>query len=148
LNIFFENPILFIIIIAVISSFFKKKKAEPHPKRNIPGAGHGQSRTESSFDDVKEIFREVTRKLSEEASIPPRKIQPEPVILEQETVARYDVKEEESKEYSPPPKLPVEAVKNKEMDINANQIVDSIIWAEILGPPRAKNPYGYKSVKR
>ncbi|MCQ6273634.1 hypothetical protein JMM81_01415 [Bacillus sp. V3B] len=139
---FFDNPFILIILIAVLSSLFKKRKGKTeskertyHPKENK------QTKPISSFDEVKEIFKEVTRSFSEETTSSDRKI--EKPIVHQKTEELYQQMATDKQLKSVEPQsLPIqEKPESKEIDLDQTKLVDAVIWSEILGPPRAKKPY-------
>ena len=66
-EIFFDNPIIFIILVAAISSLFRKKKENVEPfKRSREDDQPMKSNTFSptSLEEVREVFKEVTRSFS------------------------------------------------------------------------------------
>ena len=153
MEILFDNPFIIIILIAIISSLFKNKKkaAEGQKRGTVLPPIHKPIR--SPFDEVKEIFKEVTRPLSEENRAPAKKI--EEVFQEKKRKAEYEKETsnqtsavKRNMEYikTGTPLAPVSQTKsaeNKEsaLKVDESKLVEAVIWAEILGPPRAKNPY-------
>ncbi|RHW41017.1 hypothetical protein D1B31_08700 [Neobacillus notoginsengisoli] len=143
----FENPILLFIVIAFISSLFAKSKGNTENKRR-------------TFPDLRKEFEETYREMTRQEEPDPGKMPPlrrsEPVYkahVEQAVQPVKAVKEkpvskaiakrtqdslrpslsqEQKKHPEPPPSI--EPVKEK-------NLADAIVWAEILGPPRAKKPY-------
>src|SRR4051812_37759933 len=64
---FFDNPIIFIILVAVISSLFRKKKenashSKGQERTSQPKKGNPFSST--ALEEVREVFKEVTRSFS------------------------------------------------------------------------------------
>src|SRR3954454_20948444 len=77
---FFDNPFLFIVLVAVLSSLFKKRKRNTEGERTpYSPKENKQTKPVSPFDEVKEIFKEVTRSLSEGTITPDQKIE-RPVV--------------------------------------------------------------------
>lgn len=146
MEILFDNPFLFIILIAFISSFFKnKKKVDGDYKRPNKPVGEKQP-SASPFDEVREMFKEVSRSLQNESKSPPsssinqmyeeKKAQAQKKAIEEvgrikvdQNIKKMQEQETEDRE------------SKQELEINENKIVESVMWAEILGPPRAKSPY-------
>ncbi|WP_338451572.1 hypothetical protein R4Z09_06745 [Niallia oryzisoli] len=156
MEILFDNPFIVIILIAVIFSLFKnKKKAAQDQKRNMgyPTAKK-PVRSSSPFDEMKDIFKEVTRTLSEESQTPMKKN--EEMHREKneneahplkDTFKQKNVVTENNKgittgtPHVPAPQSISMEKKENGMKIDESTLVDAVVWAEILGPPRAKNPY-------
>ena len=66
-EIFFDNPIIFIILVAAISSLFRKKKenvshSKGQERTNQPKKSNTFSTT--ALEEVREVFKEVTRSFS------------------------------------------------------------------------------------
>lgn len=158
---FFENPFLAIVLIAFISSFFRKKKDNPETQGRTPTeAGRGQNkRPPGTFEEARDIFKEFSRSLQEQQSRPvPRKATDKQFQrgrkMEEglELHSASDVNGAETvpvrnETKSPPIGLKQEAVPKKELEVQEKQLIDAIIWSEILGSPRAKKPYMRKNVR-
>jgi len=152
---------LTIILIAVISSFFKKKKensGQNRHKTNQPGSGRKQ-RQQNPFEEARDIFKELTRPVMQEMRLPKEK--------EEKKLQRPKKRGENAANRigteSPPagledaldpiqfsdtslataPQTPPE----KKLEVKEEQLIDAVIWSEILGPPRAKNPYMKKNFR-
>src|SRR4051794_38062235 len=67
-EIFFDNPIIFIILVAVISSLFRKKKESSKDPKGQQRTNHPmekkRSQTSATFNEVREVFKEVSRSFS------------------------------------------------------------------------------------
>jgi hypothetical protein len=154
-DIFFDNPIIFIILVAVISSLFRKKKeSSKDPKgqqRNNHPMEKKRSQTPAAFNEVREVFKEVSRSFSNPtASSNQKKERP---YFEEKKVIKQQVEEvtqpmltkfdtESMGSETPTPFRPAIQEKSKEtMEMDGKKIVDAIIWSEILGPPRARKPF-------
>src|SRR6476620_7359827 len=75
-DIFFDNPIIFIILVAAISSLFRRKKENvSHSKGQGKTVEPKKSNTFSptSLEEVREVFKEVTRSFSSPTTSPNRK---------------------------------------------------------------------------
>lgn len=146
----FENPFLAIILIAVILSFFKKKRTNPEMKKKAQHAEqHRQPRYERPIEEVRDLLKEITRTFAEETKPRSRKMSKGTDIKNRiekqiqqappETVVQNAGENQPLPESSFP--MLQEKKSEQELEVNAGQLVDAIIWSEILGPPRAKNPY-------
>ena len=148
-DIFFDNPIIFIILVAVISALFRKKKessGDPKGQRraNQP-LDKRPSQTQTSFDEVREVFKEFSRSFSNPtASSNQKREDPyyeekkaeelnEPTFVEREIEPLISD--------SPLRSMIQETPEEKAIEVDRSKIVDAIIWTEILGPPRSKKPY-------
>jgi hypothetical protein len=148
---FFDNPIIFIILVAVISSLFRKKKESSRdPKgqrRTNQPLDKSPSQTQTSFDEVREVFKELSRSFSNPTTSSNRK---------RENPSHEEIKEvnQQSVEINPSnmseslhSDVPIlqtvmeEKQRDKVIELDETKLVDAIIWSEILGPPRAKKPY-------
>ncbi|CEG27909.1 hypothetical protein [Bacillus sp. B-jedd] len=143
----FENPILLFIVIAFISSLFAKSKGSTENKRRtLPDLKK----------ELEETYREITRQEQpgHETAPPVRNHKP----LHPKEKIKQAVKPAARGE-TPPAMM--ERAKNpgsvrgsiRQEQTHANEempaiepvteknLADAIVWAEILGPPRAKKPY-------
>src|SRR6476620_12718920 len=68
MEILFENPILWLVLLGVISSLFRGKKREEDGQktRSNPVENRPTPKSGSAFGELKEIFREVNRTFQEE----------------------------------------------------------------------------------
>ena len=68
MEILFENPILWLVLLGVISSLFrgKKREEEGQKTRSNPVENRPTPKSGSAFGELKEIFREVNRTFQEE----------------------------------------------------------------------------------
>ncbi|MBG9654783.1 hypothetical protein ACFRCQ_00020 [Cytobacillus firmus] len=154
----FENPFILIAVIAFISSFFKKRKEEK-PVKQAPRSVQQENRAqaESSADPaLAEVLKEEKRKLTEKS----RRIEEDYRQLKQQ--AEQSVKALQSQQRAAERKAsaisrtaansktgyPVEASGAGKFEQQKQSLVDGIIWSEILGPPRSKNPHRSLNRKR
>jgi hypothetical protein len=163
LEFLFENPFLVIVLIAFISSFFRKKKDNPDTQGRTPTqTGGGQNkRPPSPIEEARDIFKEFSRSLQEQQEKPmPRKTMDkqfqsgrkmetsqkaeQPAASDMNALEILPVRNEMKR---PPIGLEPKAMPNKELKVQEEQLIDAIIWSEILGPPRAKKPYMKKNVR-
>ncbi|MBB6445982.1 hypothetical protein [Bacillus benzoevorans] len=158
MNFFFDNPFLAIILIAVISSFFKKKKEDSAQKQGSPkqlGNGH-KPRPLNPFEEARELFKELASSVSEETKPISKKTREKTVRqlkrsaetaasnlvrAERTSIGLQDVVPETAQEADTPAALTPGTTSQKKLEVRENQVIDAIIWSEILGPPRAKKPY-------
>ena len=148
-TIFFDNPIIFIILVAVISALFRKKKESSRdpegPRRTNQPLDKRPSQTQTTLDEVREVFKELSRSFSnptassnqkrEDPYYEEKKVEEltEPTFVEQEIEPLITD--------SPLRSMIQETPKEKAIEVDRSKIVDAIIWTEILGPPRSKKPY-------
>ncbi|PAE23308.1 MULTISPECIES: hypothetical protein [Bacillaceae] len=154
----FENPFILIAVIAFISSMFKKKKEE-RPVKQAPRSVQQENRTQaertSADPALAEVLEEEKRKLTEKS----RRIEQEYRQRKQQT--EQSMKALQSQQRAAERKAsaisrtaantktyPVEASGAGKFEPQKQSLVDGIIWSEILGPPRSKNPHRSLNRKR
>ena len=144
MEILFDNPIIVIILIAIASSLFKKKKRDDDQNTRRPSMGEKQRKAKGQFQEIKDIFQEVTRTLQEETN--------PPVQRSREVVHQRKAVEEVSMVNSQPADISnskEEFVPNKDAQkkterapiVDDQTLVNAVIWSEILGPPRARKTH-------
>ncbi len=164
MEILFENPIFLIAILWAIASFFNKSKAsnsnqqqknarpeartseqqiQPKPnesrKVNSPRSRLEQmakemaDRLEKEYMEKRQIAESTRRQATNHSS--PIEKQPQPVYIKVEQPVEKKVVVEEKTIAS-----------QHSYSIEKQKIIDGVVWAEILGPPRALNPH--RSLKR
>jgi flagellar biosynthesis GTPase FlhF len=154
-----ENPFILIAVIAFISSFFKKKKEEK-PVKQAPRSAQQENRTQaertSADPALAEVLEEEKRKLTEKS----RRIEEEYRQRKQQAEQRMKALQNQqraaerkasaiSKTASNTKKgYPAEASGAGKFEPRKQSLVDGIIWSEILGPPRSKNPHSSLNRKR
>ncbi|WP_442595021.1 hypothetical protein [Neobacillus sp. D3-1R] len=140
MRILFDNPFIIIILIGTIISFFKRANANNQKQPNqrtaresIPIPKIERGKTHRSQTRLEQQYAEI--KKSAEISQP--KVKPESKIGKtrnnktesmNEIIRSEDVSLEQQKETS-------------SFTPNNKDIIDGIIWSEILGPPRSMNPH-------
>lgn len=157
----FQNPIFIIVIIGYIISFFMKNKKNQtqHQKgdRSKPSTAEifkqFQDRT-PTLDTGK--LEEQQRQQAEQS----QKLEKESLEREWKAAARSNALKEHKQIAEKRAELITEAESpalsskvlptnskgsNKTMSPSKKQLIDGIIWSEIIGPPRALNPH--KSIK-
>ena len=138
----FESPLILILLIGIISSFFKNKNKDGKQKSHENKPAQKGNRT---FDELKDIFQEFNRTFQEEAK---PVVNSEKVLEAKESIqSAYMEKVEESslpRNVERVKTLPVSKASKSQpqiqLQVDETKIVDAVIWSEILGPPRAKNP--------
>ncbi|WP_071395813.1 hypothetical protein [Bacillus tuaregi] len=151
MEILFDNPFIIIILVAALSSLFKnrKKAAENQRQRSPHTPSRKTAGPSNPFDEMKEIFKEMTSTLSDEEKAPVKKMaevyEEKKQVVNQfkETGTQHSGKQNIK---SGTPQIAVkdtisEEKREPEIKVQEKTLVDAVIWAEILGPPRAKNPY-------
>lgn len=149
-EIFFDNPIIFIILVAAISSLFRKKKENvSHSKGQERTIQPKKSNTFSptALEEVREVFKEVTRSFSNPTTSSNQKR--ENPSHEEIKGVNQQVEELNQSNMSEPlhSDVPIlqtvveEKKRDKVIELDEMKLVDAVVWSEILGPPRAKKPY-------
>lgn len=149
----FENPFLIVILIGIISSFFKKPKNEPNPNQKQP-----KPFMESIPKRISEVLEEfdLTEDESEKSiqtDYLESKRQAEAKITQlEEQKAKYmqkvvelETEKKRNNDHSVQPENEVET--SHSSNLNKDKLADAIIWAEILGPPRAKKPHRSMNIR-
>ncbi|KON86999.1 hypothetical protein AF332_09370 [Sporosarcina globispora] len=147
-----ENPFILIALIAFISSFFKKKK-EKKPVKQTPRSLHQEQRTQterSSADSaLAEALKEEERQQAEKA----RRIEEEYRQRKQQAEERMNALQNQRRDAERKANAFAKAASNTKSEYQKQSsgaghfeprkqaLVDGIIWSEILGPPRSKNPH-------
>jgi TolA-binding protein len=161
-----ENPFILIALIAFISSFFKKKKEEKPVKqtpRSVQQEQRAQAERTSADSALAETLKEEYRQQEEKA----KRIEEE--YRQQEEKAKK--MEEEYRQRKQQAEESMKALQNQRraaerkaskiaktasntnaehrkepsgagsFEFRKQSLADGIIWSEILGPPRSKNPH-------
>ncbi|OPA78408.1 hypothetical protein BVG16_11030 [Paenibacillus selenitireducens] len=152
---FVQSPILGVLILGLLGSFFAKKK-NGNSKNRMPSFGGDRDRpfaTESSDSDQrderdeKRIGNEPYRGFEHTSTSESSYSEFDPMAYD------YDLNNEGSMEPErrperlrivPAPERPESRSERNTLDLNVtrSELAKSVVWAEILGPPRAKKPYG------
>lgn len=154
----FENPIFIIVIIGYIISFFMKNKK--NQSQHQKGARPKPSAAEIFKQFQDRIPQLDTRSFEEQQAEQSQKLEKESLKREWEAEARSNAIREQKQMAEKRAELITEAESpalsskvlpstskgaNKALSPSKKQLIDGIIWSEIIGPPRALNPH--KSVK-
>lgn len=156
MEILLENPFILIALLAFISSFFKKKKGEQPENPNRPPQQRPQPQAERPAVEasIEEALKEEKRQQAERASrieeeYRRRKQQAEESMRTLQNQKRAAEKKVNSLR-EPAAKLVERPQTQKQTSgqftPQKQALVDGVIWSEILGPPRAKNPH--RSIQR
>ncbi|MBG9445615.1 hypothetical protein [Cytobacillus firmus] len=154
-----ENPFILIAVIAFISSFFKKKKEEKPVKkapRSVQQENRAQAERTSADPALAEVLKEEKRKLTEkskriEEDYKQRKQQAEQsmkALQSQQRAAERKASAISRTAANSKTGYPVEASGSGKFEPQKQSLVDGIIWSEVLGPPRSKNPHRSLNRKR
>lgn len=159
MNVLFENPIILIFLIWLISSLFTKAKgnnkntnqeARPSEARTVQKQQTRPMPTDnqkpmSPVKRLEQMAQEMAERLEREyadkrkfaeSTIKVPKESPTPIEKQAEPIKVAEVKPiippSQDKQLQSP-KLNLSAEKQK--------VIDGVVWAEILGPPRSLNPH-------
>ncbi|WP_336989521.1 hypothetical protein [Bacillus infantis] len=144
-----ENPFILVVLIGIISSLFSKAKrggttgpaqqqgnAEPEPG---PYADAGYEPEEKPAVPVKEAGRQTLESM--ESYYQERKVQAE------ERARRLSEKQDllerrvqNARNAAGKPEKSTKAEPAGRAAVSREKLADAIVWSEILGPPRSKNP--------
>lgn len=149
-QIFFDNPIIFIILVAAISSLFRKKKENESQSKGQVRTSQPKKRntfSPTALEEVREVFKEVTRSFPSPTTSSNRKKENpshEEMMEVKQQVEKFNQSNMTEPIHSDVPilqsaKLQKQSV--KEIELDETKLVDAVIWSEILGPPRARKPY-------
>ena len=157
----FENPIFIIVIIGYIISFFMKNKqgqSQKNPKNARPDVKPSPAQV---FKEIQERIPQLSTAMNDERE---RRKAEEAQRLEKEMLERRKLAEAsmnalmEQKEMAEEQAMLIKAASvsaeqipstevqpKQSISPSKKQLIDGIIWSEIIGPPRALNPH--KSLK-
>ena len=157
----FENPIFIIVIIGYIISFFMKNKqsqSQKDPKNARPVVKPSPAQV---FKEIQERIPQLSTAMNDERE---RRKAEEAQRLEKEMLERRKLAEAsmnalmEQKEMAEEQAMLIKAASvsaeqipstevqpKQSISPSKKQLIDGIIWSEIIGPPRALNPH--KSLK-
>lgn len=138
------ETIIFLIIVGILSSIFGKGKGKNNPGRTKPFSGKG-------FDDFRKMVElqmenksgktgqiSTGQPIKRDMDIQPISIEEKYQELKQKPLVDRNLMSRSRKETSK------KVVESDDITIerpDEKTIINGIIWAEILGEPRAKKPY-------
>lgn len=148
INFFFQNIFFLLVILFGISRFFKRAMTSTEQKERKSGPPplppvakpffeewvgkeeHNKPQTDLA-EEVEELDGPKTK--SDEFTIPV------PSVDIGETIEMPSIRREDTSE-----RLASVSHKGTFQAPTHRQVVDGIVWAEILGPPRSRKPYDYR----
>lgn len=153
----FDNPFLIFVLIGIISSLFKRGKGEQEqqPKRRPnPPVQQGKTLEERMPKGPKPMRTQMPKSASPVKDLKPTAVPENPF---QDIQKKYEERRRESTlkrnnlQTSDERVQPNVRVK-KELDDpsgdvsidlrpEADRVIEGIAWAQVLGPPRSRNPY-------
>lgn len=147
-----ENPFILIALIAFISSFFKKKKEEKPVKqtpRSVQQEQRAQAERTSADSALAETLKEEYRQQEEKAKRIEEEYRQRKQQAEESMKALQNQRRAAERKVSKIAKTAsnTNAEHRKEpsgagsFEFRKQSLADGIIWSEILGPPRSKNPH-------
>ncbi|MBU8770392.1 hypothetical protein [Cytobacillus oceanisediminis] len=147
-----ENPFILIALIAFISSFFKKKKEEKPVKqtpRSVQQEQRAQAERTSADSVLAETLKEEYRQQEEKAKRIEEEYRQRKQQAEESMKALQNQRRAAERKASKIAKTAsnTNAEHRKEpsgagsFEFRKQSLADGIIWSEILGPPRSKNPH-------
>ncbi|MBD7935807.1 MULTISPECIES: hypothetical protein [Cytobacillus] len=161
-----ENPLLLIFLIGIITSLFGKKVNDQQPDKQKQPRG-------MSVEEQEEARRQMMQDAEKQEEVPPVYDRNEEKlkryakdIVQEASVEVSDRKKEAEERLADLRKQKAEAqkrasaflsaTKNKDvannkvdqpsMRVSNKQLVDAVVWSEILGQPRSRNPH--RTMKR
>lgn len=154
-----ENPFILIALIAFISSFFKKKKEEKPVKqtpRSVQQEQRAQAERTSADSALAETLKEEYRQQEEKAKRIEEEYRQRKQQAEESMKALQNQRRAAERKASKIAKTAsnTNAEHRKEpsgagsFEFRKQSLADGIIWSEILGPPRSKNPHRFLNRKQ
>jgi hypothetical protein len=137
----FDNPLLLFALIGIISSVFKRLKGDSpegqKQKQRGPFTQSTQPLNPRPIERKKPIVR--TKPLDE--MLQDMRKSAEQMPIEQPLEKPVTVKKVPAHDQNPMKNKDTIAKKKSSYSVNQSKLVDGIIWSEVLGPPRSKNPH-------
>lgn len=147
------ETIVIMIIAGIVSMIFRKNKNNPAQNRRNPSG--------KPLGEIQTMFKEITDNITTETK--PLRTENKPKL--QSSLNSLEVEYEQVRQESQASRIGMAAarnqsanrdfIKNKEevtpdVTLNSDQrtVIDGLIWSEILGEPRSKNPYIMKNRSR
>lgn len=147
-----ENPFILVVLLGIISSFYKQMKGSvgddsqkrKQPKPFVQGNSNEQSKP---FFDFGELQRKIEQSQQEIKRPERKKVAPKKKL--DETISAYKEQQVpiEKKAGRPQtgrlnqPRAVQKVQVEKTITVSNQTLRDAVVWAEILGPPRAKQAY-------
>lgn len=145
----FQNPLVIAFVIWILSSFFKGKPKEEDAEKQKQQRKTRQQpkpvfttveepKRRNAEKQMKETVQNANEKIKLETI---EQIEPSSKIRDRRPTSTRLKQEREMKVTS------VSGNKSA-IQLNKQSVVQGVIWSEILGPPRSKNPHFPKGMKR
>lgn len=143
LEVLFKNPFLLIILVGFLISVFSKfKKAGGGTNRMPSFGGNSSSASPQQGRNDAERAEDTSEGVSQEWAEPNSY---EPSVRFEDTY-RTELRPEEAAPISYAPPLQSEPEPKQKQKLHRNELAKGLMWAEILGPPRAKQPLGKRKI--
>lgn len=153
-----DNPFLIIVIISIIFSFFKKKDGGSQQHKNVPPKPQHQPVRTQPNEQHRPIFGETRNTDSRSAEEKMNMHEREYLERKKQAESMMDVLKEQQRlkekqaeliqltadKHASEPSLPIDnkRIQSKStFSAGKQQLIDGLIWSEILGPPKARNPH-------
>lgn len=155
----FENPWLIFIVIGIITSLFNKAKGGQGKQNNRPQRQPVQQKSTANQQEIRPV--QEGRNKDVPPVMPKKHVEKEYADRKkQEAEAQLQALKNKQNELintrnslqmnSPRGSSRLDSIPYKEkktaVSIEKQKLVDGVVWAEILGPPRALNPH--KSIRQ
>lgn len=142
----FENPIFLVIIIGIISSIFKRlkegKQEQGQPKQQRPFSPSTQPINPQPVERPKMVKPSGAHKKGSQSA--------NEILLEAKKIAeqaKREIQLDKTKSTRDVPNIRQEAIPSADDSkayihtLEERRLIDGLIWAEVLGPPRAKKTH-------
>ena len=162
MNSLFENPIILVFLIWLISSLFTKAKGKnqnqtnpnhktrPTEARTVQRQQAQPMHTErqkplSPVKRLEQMAQEMAERLERDYS-DKRKLAESTIRYPKESPAPVEIQAEPMKIAEVQPIMPHSEEKQLQssklpFSVEKQKVIDGVVWAEILGPPRSLNPH-------
>ncbi|MCM3586287.1 hypothetical protein M3182_11145 [Mesobacillus maritimus] len=151
----FENPLLIFIIMGILSSLFRKGKEEQKQEPKRPSRPVQQQRSDGRASQSESMEPTMAQTIEhEEPRMDPKQMVPENPFLDIQK--KYEERRKELEQIASErthssvnrPTAPTRAVDPKtdgetslDLTPSPDRVIEGIAWSQVLGPPRARNPY-------
>lgn len=151
MEVLFENPVIIIAVLGFIFSLFKKKEGGNKEQKKAHHKPQYRPVSERTIEQQKPLHAETRELHSAEKSklkrgYLERKKQAESTMNAWKEQQRLSENQAELIQLAADkpvnePTLPIDRRPKASFSAGKQQLVDAVIWAEILGPPKARNPH-------
>ncbi len=132
--------------IFVIYSIFKRLKGISKPEKQITDVPKIKDEEQLYFPEGKETDQWLESDVTSQFD-GPNKMQEvkSPVLMDEEKISKK-IKQETTKEITKETTcVSIEGHEDNDLDFDSDALREGVLWAEILEPPRAKRPFGFKN---